>query len=265
MPAVGRLRYLERLPRERRLKGTLVLIHAFPLNARMWEPQLELAEQGWRVLAPQLRGFDGGIGEPTANSMDDYAGDIVDLLDALHVHQAIVAGLSMGGYVAFAMLRLAARYFQGLVLADTRSEADTPEGRDARTRMMQLVRDSGAAGVADEMIPKLLSESARQNRQDLVGLVRELTLANPPDAIAAAIGAMRSRADSTPLLKTIGCPTLILVGQDDVVTPPAMSEQMEQAISGAERVVIPGAGHLSNLEQPSAFNGALARFLEHRL
>ena len=124
--ALSRSRCRLRPPRAR---GTLVLLHAFPLNARMWEGQLALADTGWHVIAPQLRGFDGGAGDPPAASIDDYAGDVIDLLDALHVKQAVIGGLSMGGYVAFALLRLAARYVQGLILADTRSQADTPEGR----------------------------------------------------------------------------------------------------------------------------------------
>ena len=115
------------------------------------------------MIAPQLRGFDGGGGDPPAASVDDYAGDVIDLLDALHVKQAVVGGLSMGGYVAFAMLRLAARYVQGLILADTRSQADTPEGVAGRTRMLQLVQDKGPSAVADEMMPKLLGETTRDD------------------------------------------------------------------------------------------------------
>src|SRR5262249_16873934 len=112
MPAIGRFRYVEALPRrDVRRRGTLVLIHAFPANARMWEPQLALADAGWHIVAPQLRRFDGGDAEPPAASMDDYAGDIIDLLDALHVGEAVIAGLSMGGYIAFAMFRHAPRYF----------------------------------------------------------------------------------------------------------------------------------------------------------
>ena len=120
MPTIGR--YLEAPPRRsQRLRGSLVLIHAFPLNARMWEPQLELADAGWRVIAPQLRGMDGGAADPPATSIDDFAADVIDLLDALHIDDAVIGGLSMGGYVAFALFRHAPRYFRGLVLADTRS------------------------------------------------------------------------------------------------------------------------------------------------
>jgi 3-oxoadipate enol-lactonase len=266
VPNIGRLRYLEAAPSSaERPRGTLLLLHAFPLSARMWEGQLALAAGGWHVVAPQLRGFDGGAGDPPAASMDDYAGDVIDLLDALHVKQAVVGGLSMGGYVAFALLRLAARYVQGLILADTRSQADTPEGIAGRTRLLQLVQDQGPSAVADEMIPKLLGETTRATRPAVVAQVRSLALASSADAIAGAIRALMTRPDSTPLLATIHVPTLIVVGDQDTVTPPAASEEMHRAIAGSELVRIPQAGHLSNLEQPELFGAALAAFLDHRV
>ena len=266
MPVIGHLRYLEAAAAgSERPRGTLLLIHAFPLNARMWEPQLALAANGWRVIVPQLRGMDGGSTDQAATSMDEHAGDIVDLLDALHVEDAVVGGLSMGGYVAFALVRHAARYIRGLVLADTRPQADTPEGVEGRRKMLALVREKGPAAVADEMNPKLLGEDTRRTRPDVAQTVRALILSSSADAIANAITALMTRADSTPLLATIHVPTLIVVGEQDTITPPALSEQMYQAIKGSEYVAIPDAGHLSNLEQPEAFNAALARFLVHRV
>jgi pimeloyl-ACP methyl ester carboxylesterase len=231
----------------------------------MWEEQLGLASGGWHVVVPQLRGFDDGAGDPPAASVDDYAGDVIDLLDALHVKQAVVAGLSMGGYVAFALLRLAARYVQGLILADTRAQADTPEGIAGRTRLLQVVQDKGPSAVADEMIPKLLGETTRATRPAVAARVRSLALANSSEAIAGAIRALMTRPDSTPLLASIHVPTLIVVGDEDTITPPAAAEEMHHAIAGSELVRIPRAGHLSNLEQPELFSATLAAFLEHRV
>jgi pimeloyl-ACP methyl ester carboxylesterase len=266
VPNIGRLRYIEASPRSTdRPRGTLLLLHAFPLNARMWDGQLALADDGWRVLAPQLRGFDGGADEPPAATVDDYAGDVIDLLDALHIKQAVVGGLSLGGYVAFALLRLAARYIQGLILADTRPQADTPEAVAGRVRMLQLVQDKGPSAVADEMIPKLLGETTRRGAPAVEDHVRSLVLANSTDAIAGAIRALMSRPDSTPLLASIHVPTLVVVGEEDTATPPALSEEMHKAIAGSQLVRIPRAGHLSNLEQPESFNAALAAFLGHRV
>jgi len=271
-----------------------VLLHAFPLNARMWEGQLAFAEQGWRVIAPQLRGFDDPVGQvfprpeetgppnavrhgetgpPTAvrreetypASVDDYAGDVIDLLDALHIDGAVIGGLSMGGYIAFAILRHAARYVHGLILADTRSQADTPGDADGRKRMLQLVQDKGPAALAGEMLPKLLGDTTRAAHPEVVEQVRSLILSNSANAIAGAIRALMTRPDSTPLLQTIHFPTLIMVGAEDAVTPPSAAEEMHRAIAGSQLTIIPAAGHLTNLEQPQAFNEALARFLGHRV
>jgi pimeloyl-ACP methyl ester carboxylesterase len=242
-----------------------VLLHAFPLNARMWEGQLALADRGWRVIAPHFRGFDGGKDDSPAQSVDDYAGDVVDLLDALHIHEAVVGGLSMGGYVAFALLRHAARYIQGLILADTKAPADTPEAVEGRKRMIDLVGSKGPAAVAEEMIPKLLGETTRRTRPEVVDRVRALATSSSAEAIAGALRALMTRPDATPQLPTIHVPTLVVVGEEDTVTPRAAAEEMHRDIAGSELVVIPAAGHLSNLEQPAAFDAALARFLDHRV
>jgi 3-oxoadipate enol-lactonase len=264
--AIGRLRYLEAMPRpDVRTRGTLLLIHAFPVNARMFEAQLALSEHGWRIVAPQLRQFDHADDEPAATSMDDYAGDVVDLLDALHIDEAVIGGVSMGGYIALAMFRRSPRYFQGLVLADTKSEADTAEGVAGRKRMLELVRAKGPSAVADEMIPKLLGSTTRATQPELVDRVTALVRSSSSGAIAGAIEALMTRADSGPLLSSIHCPTLIVVGEEDTVTPKPAADAMHRAIAGSELVTIRQAGHLANLEQPAAFNAALARFLEHRL
>src|SRR5262245_44847467 len=144
----------------------------------MWERQLSLAEAGWRVLIPQLRGFDGGTADPPASSVDDYAGDVIDLLDSLHIEEAVIGGLSMGGYVAFAILRHAARYVHALVLADTKSQADSPEAIEGRMRLLQLVTDKGPPAVADEMVPKLLGVSTRNKHPEVADRVRQLVLSN---------------------------------------------------------------------------------------
>ena len=231
----------------------------------MFEPQFALAEDGWTVIAPQLRGMDGASGDPPASSIDDYAGDVIDLLDALHVPDAVIGGVSMGGYVTFALFRHAPRYFRAMVLADTRSQGDTPEGIEGRKRMIALVRGKGAPAVADEMLPKLLADATRGQPPEVAERVRALILANSAEAIAGALAALMTRPDSTPLLESIHCPTLVLVGDHDAVTPPPLSEELHRGIAGSELAIVEGAGHLSSIEQPAAFNAALARFLEHRV
>ncbi len=231
----------------------------------MWEPQLALSAGGWHVIAPFLRGFSGGTNDPKVESMNDYAADVVDLLDALHVTEAVVCGLSLGGYVSMALLRLAPHYFKGMVLADTRKDADTPEGLAARTKMLALVREQGPAAVAEQMIPKLLSPRSVSERPDLVAQVRSLVMSNDTRAIEGAVSAMMTREDSTEPLSTVRFPTLVVVGENDGLTPPAMAEALQQVVPGAQKVVIPDAGHLANLEQPDAFNDAVGGFLERRV
>jgi len=264
--AIGRLRYFEAQPvAATRPRGALVLLHAFPLNARMLERQLALSERGWRVIAPHFRGFDGGSGDPPAHSIDDYAGDVVDLLDALHIHEAVFGGLSMGGYVTFALVRHASRYIRGLILADTKAQADTADAVEGRKRMIELVGTKGPAAVAEEMLPKLLGDNTRRTRPEVVGRVRALATSSSAEAITGALRALMTRPDSTPQLPTIHLPTLIIVGAEDTVTPPAAASEMHRAIAGSELVTIPEAGHLTNLEQPDAFDGAIVRFLDHRV
>ena len=270
MPSCSRLRYLESHPRTsaswpagRPPLGTLVLLHAFPLNARLWEPQFALADAGWRVVMPQLRGFDCNTPDGAdVHSIDDYAGDVADLLQTLELDRAVIGGLSLGGYVAFALYRQAPSLFQALVLADTRAEADSAEARANRTRLIDVVRTRGAAAVADEMVPKLLGATSHALRPDLIERVRALILGNPSSAIEGALTAMMARLDSTPLLASITIPTLVLVGDEDVLTPPELSTAMTSRLPNAELLVVPKAGHLSNLEQPEAFNAALLGFLE---
>jgi len=239
--------------------GTVLCLHAFPLNARMWEPQMTLAQAGWRIVAPHWRGLQDE--QAPAESFDAMAESAVDLLASLAISRAVVCGVSMGGYLAFALLRRAPELARALVLCDTRAEADAPQARDGRLRMLAMLDERGVGAVADEMIPRLLGETTRQTRPDVARRVRTLALTNRPQGVAGVINAMMTRADSTPLLPTIACSTLILVGDEDVITPPAMSESMHRAISGSELVVFERTGHLPNLEQPDSFNATLTRFL----
>jgi 3-oxoadipate enol-lactonase len=244
----------------------VVLLHAFPLSADMWRPQLQRVADGWRLIAPDLRGFGPAAAAITGpGTMDGLAEGVEAVLDALEVDRAAVGGLSMGGYVTFAMYRRNPGRFTAVVLADTKATADTAEGREARRKMIELVRREGAGAVADQMLPKLLGETSRRERPQLAVSVRGLVEANAPDGIAAAIEAMTGRPDSTPLLPSISVPALIVVGSEDTLTPPADAEAMQQKLGRSRLVVLPGAGHLSNMETPDAFSQALADFLGSNL
>ena len=267
MPTVGRVHYIEGLPPpSTRQRGALVLLHAFPLNAHMWEGQLTLAERGWHVIAPHVRGAGGGDGRCAADvTMDDYAADLIDLLDGLRIEEAVLCGLSMGGYLALALMHHAPNYVHGLILADTKSQADTPQALQGRRDLLAVVNDKGVGAVADAMIPKLLGATTRAERPRVVDRVRALITQNSVQSVAGSINALMSRRDSTPLLGSIRVPTLVIVGEEDGVTPPANAEELQAGIRGAEMVRIPAAGHLSNLERPDAFNAALTGFLDRRV
>ncbi len=237
----------------------LLLIHAFPLSSAMWERQIDALAQKHRVVALDLRGFGASSMNTDAVSMQRYADDITRLLDQLGLSRVTVAGLSMGGYVAFALLRHHGERVSSLILADTRAQADTAEGKQGRVANAQLVEERGAGAIADQMLPKLLSPNAPAAlRSEVRGIIE----ANDPRAISAALHAMGDRPDSTPLLATIDRPTLVLVGAADELIPPADSHAMHKAIPNSRLVELPNAGHLSNIEAPDAFNHAVVEFME---
>jgi len=256
-----RLRYLEA-----GAGWPVVLIHAFPLSADMWRAQLREVPEGRRFIAPDLRGFGAGAETPAPSlTMDDYAADLEALLDALEIDRAFIGGVSMGGYVTFTLYRRAPERFTRMLLVDTRAQADTPEGRQARIAMSELVRTKGPGAVADQMIPKLLGETTRRERPEVEREVRRLIGANHAAGIDAGIHAMMTRPDSTPELARISVPALVIVGEEDTLTPVADSEALQRGIQRSQLVVLPGAGHLASLEAPEEFSRALGNFLTSNL
>ena len=245
-------------------KPVLVLVHAFPLGAQMWEPQFRGAFHGWRILAPDLRGF-GGSTDPRADeaepSIDDYAEDVVSLVREVAGGPVVLGGLSLGGYVAFAVMRRAPGLVRALILADTRAGADSLEGRAARKAMLTLLEREGPQGVARDMMPRLLGATTREQNPDTEDTVRLLIKRQSPNAIRDAVVRMMERPDSRALLPTLTVPALVIVGDEDVLTPPSESEAMVAAMPNASLVRIAGAGHLSNLEQGMAFEASIEAFL----
>jgi len=239
----------------------LLLVHGFPLDRSLWMHQVATLS-GWRRIAPDLRGLGEADAPEGGYSMAVYADDLARLLDKLRVAKAVVAGLSMGGYVAFEMLRRHRDRVAGLILCDTKAEPDTADGRKARDEMAALAREKGAAAVAERMVPKLLGRTTRQTQPQLVQQVTDMIARAPVSGIVGALEAMRDRPDSTPLLPTITVPTLIVVGQEDDLTPPANARTMVDAIPHAALTTIAGAGHASPLEAPTAVSRVMAEFLE---
>jgi 3-oxoadipate enol-lactonase len=236
----------------------VIWLHAFPLSAEQWLPQFAKVPPGWRFIAPDLRGFRGAgaVFEdvvPGGVTMDDYAADVSALMAHLEIDRAVVAGSSMGGYVAFALMRRAAARVSGLVLIGTRAGADTGEGRAGRDRMLDLLRREGVAAIARDMAPKLVGETTRREQPDLVDAISRMIQANSAEAIAAAIGALRDRPDSRPLLPAIDVATLIVAGSEDALSPRAEADAMHAAIPGSSLAILPGVGHLPNVEGTGVF------------
>ncbi len=244
-------------------RGTpVVLLHAFPQNRTMWTPQVEALSKTHRVIAPDFRGFGESDAPQGPYRLDQFADDVAGLLDYLSIQWAVFAGLSMGGYTAFAFYQKYRDRVRGLVLADTKAQADTEEGRAGRFAMAQTAYTKGASAIADIMLPKLLSPVALQTRPELVQQVRARIEQTRVSGIAGAQMAMAERPDSVPLLAKIACPTLVITGELDGPTPPADGKLMAGKIPSARLEIIPQAGHLSNLEQPDAFNRVLIEFLK---
>ena len=247
---------------ERRGEGPAVLfVHGYPLDRTMWAHQLAHLE-GYQRIAVDLRGFGLSDAPDLGYSLPTYADDLAALLDALQVDDVVLCGLSMGGYVAFEFLRRHRERVRGLVLMDTRADADNPDVRRARDQQIALVRDQGAAAIAETMVARLLAPDTLRHNPTLAEQVRAMVLATPVSGIAGALAAMRDRPDSTAMLGALdGLPTLVLVGEHDEMTPPAGHEALAAAIPGAKLAVIPGAGHLPPLEMPEAVTHVLAAFL----
>ena len=241
----------------------VLLIHGFPLDRTIWEPQAQALAGKYRVITPDLRGHGLSQATPPPYGMDSYVADLIALLDHLGIRRVVVGGLSMGGYVTLAFYHKHPDRVLGLILADTKAGPDTPEGKKGRDDMAELARREGAKAVAEKLTPKMFAPTTYENNNALVEQTRRMMEATPVDGIVGALNAMRDRPDSTPMLSQIRVPSLVVVGQEDTLIPVAESQKMAEQIPGARLAVVPGAGHLSSLEQPEAVTRALREYLKH--
>lgn len=247
---------------EARGEGPAVLFfHAFPLGLFMWDPQADALAGSHRVIRFDARGFGGSPPGESLLTMERIADDGAALLDHLGVSRAVVAGCSMGGYAAFAFVRRHADRLRGLVLQDTRAGADNEEARRNRAALAEKVRREGSGAAADAFLPRLVGETTHKERPDVVARLRERILATSPRGIADALAGLAARADSSPTLREVRVPTLVVCGAEDVLTPVPEAEAIQKAVAGSRLEVIPKAGHLANLENPAACNAALRSFL----
>ncbi len=239
----------------------VVLLHGFPFNRSLWSEQLEALRARHRVVTPDLRGHGETDVTNEPATMEEMAQDVAALLDELHIKRAVIGGLSMGGYVALAFQRRFSYRVRALVLADTRSTPDTDEARRAREASAQKALGEGMEAIADAMLPKLFSPATLASKPDVVARVRRMMTTTKPEGAAAALRGMAVRRDQTEMLARVLAPALIIVGSEDAITPPSDAELLHREIRGSRLERLEGAGHVSNLESPEAFNRALTDFL----
>jgi len=240
---------------------SVVLLHGYPFNRSLWNEQVSALSNRYRVITPDLRGLGESDSRPGAATMNRMAQDVAELLDQLEIWRAVIGGLSMGGYVALAFYKQFPSRVRALVLADTRAQADTEEGKQTRLQQAEKAIAEGMAGIADAMLPKLLTPETVSKRPEIVKRVRDMMLKTKPEGAAGALLGMAERDDQTALLSQVACPALILVGREDPITPVQDSEKMHREITGSRLVVIDNAAHVSNLERTEQFNDELVQFL----
>jgi len=240
----------------------VVLIHGYPFNRTLWNEQVAALSGSYRVIAPDLRGFGESDSSDGSSTMNRMAQDVAALLDHLGVPRATFGALSMGGYVTLAFYKQFASRVRALILADTRAQADTEEAKQNRAQQAEKALAEGMAGIADAMLPKLLTPETVSKRPEIVKRVRDMMLKTKPEGAAAALRGMAERDDQMSLLSKITVPTLIVVGAEDAITPVADSEKMNERVAGSRLVVLENAGHVSNLERTEKFNEALLDFLK---
>ncbi len=240
----------------------VVLLHPFPCAHEFWLPLVEALESRFRFILPDLRGLGRSqTGEGPA-TMARHAADLLGLCDALKLRRVIFGGCSIGGYILFELWRRQPERFRALLLADTKSPADTPSEREARLKMAEAVLERGPQTILDALLSRLLGETTRRNRPDIAAAARALMARNTAQGLSAVQRGMAERPDSTATLRTISVPTMVMGGEEDMLTPRLEMERLANGIPGAELRILLHAGHLAAFEQPEEFLLAVLPWLE---
>ncbi len=240
----------------------VLLIHGFPLDHTMWDAQRRALRDRYRVIIPDLPGFGRSDSATSPLTIPGLADDLALLLDAVGVaHPVTVCGLSMGGNIALSFVKQYAARMSGLVLCDMRSAGETPESQANRRKMAERVLTEGSTIAAEAMMPRLFGPKTNEQRPAVVDRIRNTILATSGRSIAAGQHALAERPDNTSWLGTITVPTLVIVGEHDIISPPVEMQATAAAIPGSEYVVVPGVGHMAPMEDSVTVNAALESFL----
>ena len=239
----------------------VLFLHGFPFSHAMWSDQLALVGKEFFAIAYDIKGHGNSDVDDGQYTIESHVDDLIGMLDHLKIQQVIVVGLSMGGYITLRALERNPERFRAAVLCDTRSEPDSTEGRIKRAVSARTVKKSGSAAFAAEFVKAVFAAESLTKRAEAVARIRNIIEHTPPLSIAGTLIALAARTDTTPSLGATKVPTLVMVGELDVTTPPSASQAMHDRIPGSELHIMPGAAHMSNLENPTAFNEHLLQFL----
>ena len=243
-------------------QGTpVIFVHGFPFDHTMWEPQMKSLPNHFRAITYDVRGHGGSDVADGQYTIEFFVDDLIALLDHLVIAQAVLCGLSMGGYIALRAYERYPQRFKALVLCDTKSEPDTNEGKVKRSATLKTVKSEGVGVFADEFVKAIFAPETFQTLPEVIESIKSTIRSNSPIGISGAALALAMRTDTSGLLSKIQVPTLILVGEHDKLTPPSASEALQRQITGSELHIIRQAGHMSNLENAPAFNKHLIDFL----
>lgn len=245
-------------------KTPMILLHGYPFDKSMWQPQVDFFKNSYRLISCDIRGFGKSTDEVSSLSIEMFTDDLIEFMDKLKIDKAIIWGLSMGGFIALNMIKRYPKRFKALILCDTQCIPDTPEVKKKRYDTINQISREGVADFNEEFIKKIFSKDAFDNKKELVKNIHHVIYANSQNSIIMGQVALAERSETCSALDKINVPTLILCGSEDDVTPLEQSELMNSSIKDSVLHVIHNAGHVSNLEQPDEFNNYVLDFLKSR-
>jgi len=238
----------------------IIFIHGFPLNKTMWNYQIEALMGRFRVIAYDIRGHGNSDVGNDYFSIDLFANDLIQFMDMLKIKKASLCGLSMGGYIALNAIENYPERFDALVLSDTNCMVDSPEVKEKRMKSIHNILENGVSNYADESVKNLFAQESFSTHEDEIISVKEMICNTSEESLGCTLLALAARNGTCSKLFLIDVPVLILVGEEDKITPPKVSLQMHESIKDSIMYIIPHAAHLSNMEQPEQYNEQLMRF-----
>ena len=239
----------------------IVFIHGFPFDKSMWEPQINYFKLNYRVISYDIRGYGKTTSDERVLDMNLFADDLISFLDALHIDRAVVCGLSMGGYILLNALNRYPEKFTAVILSDTQCIGDSAETKEKRKKSIASIEEKGLTEFASAFVKNVFFKDSYEENLKIINKIEDVILSTSNQTVTGTLNALAQRRDMCFCLSEILIPALIIVGEEDSVTPPAQAQQLKDNIPGSKLFIIPKAGHMSNIEQPELFNKYVNNFL----